>query len=167
MLRLNKLTDYAVVMLSRMSGDADGVFTAANLAQESGVPQPTVAKLMKQLGRAGIVTSQRGANGGYMLNRRAEDVSIAEIVTALEGPISLTACIEGADTSCSVMAMCPMSGNWNKVNRAIKNALDSVTLADMIPDESFLPDLPDLRRGSASTASISTSDHESDPARVA
>lgn len=164
MLRLNKLTDYAVVMLSRMSGDADGVFTAASLAQESGVPQPTVAKLMKQLGRAGIVTSQRGASGGYILSRRAEDISIAEVVTALEGPISLTACIDGVDTSCSAMSLCPMSGNWNRVNHAIKSALDSVSLADMAPDETaFL----NLGGPAANDVRATNPDRKSDPARVA
>lgn len=134
MLRLNKLTDYAIVMLSRMGEREGEVFTVPSLAQDSGVPQPTVAKLMKQLGRAGVVTSQRGAAGGYMLSRRPEDVSIAEIVTALEGPISLTACIDGVDTSCSSLSLCPMSGNWNKVNRAIRSALDNVSLADMAPE---------------------------------
>jgi FeS assembly SUF system regulator len=142
MLRLNKLTDYAIVMLSRMSTDPDSVYTASGLAQDSGVPQPTVAKLMKQLGRAGVVTSQRGAAGGYVLSRQAEDISIAEIVTALEGPISLTACIDGADTSCNAMSLCPMSGNWNKVNQAIRSALDDVTLADMAPDEIPLLKVP-------------------------
>jgi len=134
MIRLNKITDYAVVTLCRMGSEHDGVFTAQQLAQESGVPQPTVAKLMKQLGRAGIVTSQRGAGGGYCLSRPAAEISVAEVITALEGPISLTACVDGADTSCSVMSLCPMSGNWNRVNEAIRGALEGVSLADMAPE---------------------------------
>jgi len=133
MIRLNKLTDYAVVTLCRMGSEPDAVFTAQQLARESGVPQPTVAKLMKQLGRAGIVSSQRGAAGGYSLGRAAEEISVAEVITALEGPISLTACVDGADTSCSVLSLCPMSGNWNRVNEAIRGALEGVSLADMSP----------------------------------
>jgi FeS assembly SUF system regulator len=134
MLRLNKLTDYAVVMLCHMGMARDDVFTVPQLASDSGVPQPTVAKLMKQLGRAGVVTSQRGASGGYSLSRPPAEIAISDVITALEGPISLTACVDGADDSCDSMAMCPMSGNWNKVNQAIRHALDGVTLADMTPD---------------------------------
>ncbi|MDP6566578.1 MAG: SUF system Fe-S cluster assembly regulator [Alphaproteobacteria bacterium] len=132
MIRLNKMTDYAVVMLTRMATEA-GVVTASQMAQDSGVPQPTVSKLLKLLGRAGILSSQRGAGGGYVLSRPAEAISVAEIITALEGPISLTACIDGADTSCGSMPLCPMSGNWNRVNQAIQGALDGVSLADMMP----------------------------------
>ena len=141
MIRLNKMTDYAVVMLSHMAG-ADGktgdknggkVVTAAQLAQESAVPLPTVSKLMKQLSKVGILASRRGAGGGYSLNRAASDISVAQIVTALEGPIALTACIDGTDTSCGSLPLCAMSGHWNQVNRAIESALQSVSLADMIP----------------------------------
>ncbi|HZD25264.1 MAG TPA: SUF system Fe-S cluster assembly regulator [Alphaproteobacteria bacterium] len=134
MIRLNKLTDYAVVMLTQMSGELGEVFTVPRLSQDSGVPQPTVAKLMKLLARDGVVSSQRGAAGGYVLERAPEAISIAEIITALEGPIALTACIDGADTSCSALSLCPMSGNWNKVNRAIQQALSGVSLADMTPE---------------------------------
>ena len=130
MMRLNKLTDYAVLMLTRMGNDPDGVFTAPQLALDSGVPQPTVAKLMKQLGRAGIVSSQRGANG-YVLSNRPEGISVAQVIEALEGPISITGCVEGADTSCDALSLCPMSGHWNTVNQAIQEALQGVSLADM------------------------------------
>ena len=137
MIRLNKMTDYAVVMLSHMAGDSSKnsgkVVTAAQMAQDSGVPLPSVSKLMKQLGKAGILSSHRGAGGGYSLDRAAGEVNVAEIVTALEGPIALTACIDGADTSCGSLPLCSMSGNWNQVNRAIQGALESVTLADMMP----------------------------------
>jgi Rrf2 family protein len=88
---------------------------------------------MKQLSKAGILGSHRGAGGGYSLDRSPGDISVAEIVTALEGPIALTACIDGADTSCGSMPQCAMSGNWNQVNQAIQAALDSVSLADMMP----------------------------------
>lgn len=133
MIRLNKMTDYAVVMLTHMVGDGAGMVTAAQMAQDSGVPLPSVSKLMKQLSKAGILTSHRGAGGGYSLDRPAGEVTVAEIVTALEGPIALTACIDGADTSCGSMTLCAMSGNWNQVNHAIQDALEGVSLADMMP----------------------------------
>ena len=132
MIRLNKMTDYAVVMLSHLAVDVDRVVTATELARGSVLPLPSVSKLMKQLSRAGILTSQRGASGGYRLGRAPKDISIADIVTILEGPIALTACIEGADTSCDAIHQCSLSGHWNQVNHAIQVALDSVSLADLI-----------------------------------
>ena len=132
MIRLNKMTDYAVVMLSHLAVDVDRVVTATELARVSALPLPSVSKLMKQLSRAGILTSQRGASGGYRLGRAPKDISIADIVTILEGPIALTACIEGADTSCDAIPQCSLSGHWNQVNHAIQVALDSVSLADLI-----------------------------------
>ena len=132
MIRLNKMTDYAVVMLSHLAVDVDRVVTATELARGSVLPLPSVSKLMKQLSRAGILTSQRGASGGYRLGRAPKDIAIADIVTILEGPIALTACIEGADTSCDAIPQCSLSGHWNQVNHAIQVALDSVSLADLL-----------------------------------
>ena len=131
MIRLNKLTDYAVVVLAQMANDTDAVVTAPKLARDTGVPAPTVAKLLKALVRAEILTSQRGAGGGYVLGQAASDITVADIISALEGPISLTACVDGNDLTCEVETLCPMRGNWDKVNRAIRNALESVTLAEM------------------------------------
>lgn len=135
MIRLNRMTDYAVVVLGRMG--REGVLNVAQLAQDSGVPQPTVAKLLKQLAQAGVVASQRGAAGGYVLARPASAITVAEIIAALEGPISLTACVDGVEGQCDVERLCPMRGNWDKVNRAIRAALESVTLADMTPAPMF------------------------------
>lgn len=131
MIKLNRLTDYAVVVLTQMGGDDAPVLNATQMAQDSGVPLPTVAKLLKQLSHAGIVASQRGASGGYVLARTPEAITVAEIITALEGPIALTACVDGAESHCEVETLCPMRGNWNKVNEAIHGALSQVTLADM------------------------------------
>jgi len=131
MMRLSKLTDYAVVMMVHM-GQSDGrVFSAAQIAEETGVPAPTVAKLLKGLARADLLISIRGVNGGYRMDRTPEEVSIAEVVQALEGPIALTACVDGADDNCNVESLCGMRGNWNKVNTAIRTALEGVSLAEM------------------------------------
>ena len=135
MIRLNRMTDYAIVVLGKMG--RDGVVSVAQLAQESRVPAPTVAKLLKQLAQAGVVVSQRGAAGGYALARPAVDITVAEVIAALEGPISLTACVDGAEGHCEVERLCPMRGNWDRVNRAIRAALESVTLADMVPAPMF------------------------------
>lgn len=131
MFRLNRLTDYAVVVLSQMSLRGEELRSAQQISDDTAVPLPTVSKLLNLLGRAGLVTSQRGATGGYTLSRSPEQISIAQIIQALEGPIALTACVDGAVESCDVESFCPMRGNWNKVNTAIQDALTSVSLAEM------------------------------------
>ena len=131
MLRLNRLTDYAVVVLAQMAAQPERLRTAQQIAQDTALPLPTVAKLLNALARAGVITSLRGAAGGYSLARPADQVSIFEIVQALEGPIALTACVDGSADSCEVESLCPMRGNWEQVNQAIQRALQGVTLADM------------------------------------
>ena len=131
MIRLNRLTDYGVVLMVQLSRSGDRVLTARQLSAETGVPLPTVAKILKQLTSARLITSQRGAGGGYALSRAADDISAAQIIAVLEGPVVLTACVEDSLEHCCIEALCPMSGNWNKVNLAIRGALEAVTLADM------------------------------------
>ncbi len=129
MLRLSKLTDYAVVVLVRLSGDA-GVQTSPFLAQNTGIPEPTVAKVLKALAGSGLVASQRGARGGYRLARPLADIPVADVIEAIDGPIALTACVDGG-TGCESQGLCPMAGRWDPVNDAIHSALTSITLADM------------------------------------
>ena len=131
MFRLNRLTDYAVVVMTQMAHDPEAVRTAPQIAQDTGVPLPTTAKLLNALTRESLVTSHRGTTGGYTLHRRAEEITVAEIIQALEGPIALTACVNGSGYHCDVETLCPMRGNWEQVNRAIRDALSQVTLADM------------------------------------
>jgi FeS assembly SUF system regulator len=150
MLKLNRITDYAVVVLAQMAREPETIVTAPQLSGESNVPQPTVAKLLKELSRAGVLTSHRGASGGYALSRAPKDISMLEIVGALEGPVALTACVENSDDDCTVESLCPMRGNWNKVNTAIRTALENVTLADMtMPTMAF--DLDTAGRSAAET----------------
>jgi len=137
MFRLNRLTDYAVVVMAQMAQDGEEMRTALQIAQSTGVPQPTVAKLLNALAKDALVSSHRGATGGYTLSRPADQITVAEIIQALEGPIALTACVDGSGGHCDVETFCPMRGNWDKVNKAIHGALSQVTLADM--SISFLP----------------------------
>ena len=131
MIRLSKLADYAVVMLSYMAAREGEVYTTARLAERTAVPEPTAAKVLKLLARSALLESQRGSNGGYGLARPAADITVAEIIVAVDGPIALTACVEGSSDHCGVEQLCSMRGNWNRVNRAIRDALEDVTLADM------------------------------------
>ncbi len=129
MLKLSKLTDYAVVVLVRLAG-TEGVQTSPGIAAATGIPEPTVAKVLKALASVDLVNSQRGARGGYRLNRPLSAIAVAEVISAIDGPIALTACVEGA-SGCETGALCPMRGRWDPVNSAIRNALADITLADM------------------------------------
>ncbi len=136
MLRLSKLTDYAVVVLVRLS-DMEGVQTSPGLAAATGIPEPTVAKVLKTLAASDLVSSQRGARGGYRLNRDLSSIPVADVIASIDGPIALTACVEGSGSGCESQGLCPMRGRWDPVNEAIHKALTSITLADM--QASLLP----------------------------
>lgn len=131
MLRLSKMTDYAAVLMTHLAEAEDRLASVSQLSAKTGVPEPTAAKLLKQLSRAGLVSAERGASGGYRLTRPADRIAISDVIAAIEGPIALTACVEGATDRCSVEHLCPMRGNWNRVNLAIKSALDAISLAEM------------------------------------
>jgi FeS assembly SUF system regulator len=130
MLRLSKLTDYAVVVLVRLAA-AGGVQTSPGIAATTGIPEPTVAKVLKTLAAGGLVASQRGARGGYRLVRPLSDIPIADVIAAIDGPIALAACVDGSATECESQGLCPVRGRWDPVNDAIHQALTAITLADM------------------------------------
>ena len=132
MIKLSKLSDYAVVVLSLLARDRAKLMTATGLSAASGIPEPTVAKVLKLLAKEGVITSTRGMNGGYALTRDPATISVTELISALEGPIALTACVEGSDDNCGIESICPMSGKWQKVNQTIKTALDGLPLSDLL-----------------------------------
>jgi len=129
MLRLSRLTDYAVVALVRLHA-AEGVETSPGIAAAIGIPEPTVAKVLKALAGHGLVISTRGARGGYRLGKPLSEIPVAEVIMAIDGPIALTSCVDGA-VGCESHALCPMAGRWDPVNDAIRDALAGITLADM------------------------------------
>ena len=138
MIKLSRLTDYGVVVMSQMAQEISAMKTAPELAAATGVPMPTVAKLLKLLVKDGLVESWRGVNGGYALTRSIDDITAADIIEALEGPVALTACVDGSEADCGVESLCPMRGGWEKVNRAIRAALEEVTLAELSQPADFL-----------------------------
>lgn len=130
MLRLSKLTDYATVILSFMAKDTH-VHAAMEIAAATGIALPTVSKILKLLVNAKVLISTRGAKGGYALARPPEQITVAAVISALEGPIALTEC-SISQQGCEQASGCGIRGNWNLINQTIHNALESVTLADMI-----------------------------------
>jgi FeS assembly SUF system regulator len=132
-IRMSKLTDYAIVILAHLARSGR-TLTAQDLAARSQVPLPTVSKLCKELSKAGLVISHRGRHGGYGLARPAEQISVAEIVESLEGPIALTECVQQpAVKICGIEATCPAKASWDPVSRAIHGALSGLPLSAIAP----------------------------------
>lgn len=130
-MRITRQTDYGILLLTQMaSRPAQEIHTARDASSRSGLPLPMVSKILKSLARAGILASQRGVKGGYSLSRRPERISIEEIIRALEGPIHITECTQGPG-SCEQEQECPTRVNWQRINHAIREALEGVTLAEM------------------------------------
>lgn len=143
MLKLSKLTDYATVILSYMAKDSVRVQGAGEIAEATGIALPTASKILKILLKAKVVVSVRGAKGGYSLARPPEKITVASVISALEGPIALTECT-ASHKGCEQAAGCRIQGNWHMINQRISMALESVTLADMIlpsqaPQEYAIP----------------------------
>lgn len=134
MLRISKLTDYGVVLATHLAAaPPEATVAVSDLARETGIPQPTVSKVLKQLGRTGIVEGQRGAQGGYRLARTAEEITIAEVIAALEGPIGVTECATDDELgTCELMTRCDVRTNWQRINRAVSDALEGIRLSDMV-----------------------------------
>jgi FeS assembly SUF system regulator len=130
MLRISKLTDYATVILARMAAEAERRFTAAQLAAETHLAAPTVSKLLKQLHRQGLVLSTRGAAGGYLLARPATEITAAQILDALDGPVALTEC-SGAASHCGIERTCRVGHSWQRVNIAIRRSLQEISLLEL------------------------------------
>lgn len=131
MIKLGKLTDYAIVVLTQLSREGGGARSAPQLAEKTGIPEPTVAKVLKTLAREKLVDSVRGAAGGYRLSRSTEDLSLCDIIEAVEGPIAIASCVSPAEESCGAESRCPSRGKWDPVNRAIRSALQDLKLSDM------------------------------------
>ncbi|WP_338331140.1 SUF system Fe-S cluster assembly regulator [Rhizorhapis sp. SPR117] len=134
-MRLSSLADYAIVVMSAIARhDGDLRFSATMLADETGVPLPTAQKLMGRLASAGLLESARGTGGGFALVRPAIEISLADIVEAVEGPIAMTACIEEARHECALEDNCRVRPHWGAVNGAIRGALAGVSLESLAHD---------------------------------
>jgi len=133
MVRLGKLTDYGLVLMTCIARGHDmQVRTARDLAAETKLPVPTVSKLLKELLQKGLLASQRGTKGGYALARKPQEISIVEIIAALEGPFALTECSTDIVGMCDLEESCPIKNNQRVINQAVRGALERITLSDLI-----------------------------------
>ena len=130
MLRISKLTDYGTVILADLATRDASLASAVDVAEATGLGLPTVRKLLKMLGKSGLVVATRGAQGGYRLAREPADISAADVIDALEGPVSITEC-SAADRHCDLEAHCSVGSAWQRINIAIRRALNDISLIDL------------------------------------
>jgi len=129
-IRLSRITDYGIVLMTELARGRRSMATP-ELAQRTRIAQPMAGKILKTLTREGLLVSHRGAKGGYRLARDPSLLTIAEIIEALDGPIALTACIDVGAGECGIEHICPARSNWHRINAAIRDALDGISLAEM------------------------------------
>jgi FeS assembly SUF system regulator len=133
MIRIGKMTDYGIVLLSYFASNPETkAFTARDLAAEARLPLPTVSKILKMLCRGEVLISHRGVNGGYRLGQPADQVTVAKIIEVLEGPIALTECSNHGEDICGLETHCPVMSNWRKISLTVRYALEKLTLKDMV-----------------------------------
>lgn len=144
MLRISKLTDYGTVILACLAAQPERLWTAAEVAERTRVGLPTVSKLLKKLQKAGLVVSARGSHGGYQLASAPTEITAAHILDALEGPFAITECA-GQHSHCGIESNCRVGHAWQRVNAAIRRALNDISLAQ----------LAGLERGTTTTFPLS------------
>jgi FeS assembly SUF system regulator len=131
-MRLTSLSDYAVVMMAAAARHGAGArLSATLLAAETGVPLPTAQKLTGRLASAGLLETARGTGGGFRLARQAGEISLADIVEAVEGPIQMTSCVDVERHQCALEAACQVRPHMGVVNHAVRGALQGVSLSSL------------------------------------
>jgi FeS assembly SUF system regulator len=141
MIILSKLADYGVIVATHLAADPGRQLTAATVAEETQLPRATVAKILKTLAHAGLVTATRGAAGGYRLARAASAISVAEVVAAIDGDIGLTQCSVHV-AECARTDYCPTRPHWTAINRVVEQALSAVSIDAMLTPAAFVSRRP-------------------------
>ena len=136
------MTDYAVVCLGTLARRPGSSMSATELSKETGLALYTVQKLLKLLvSKSDFIKANRGALGGYMLNRNSSEISVVEIIEALDGPITLTSCVDKSESFCEASDICFLGGKWNKINEIIRKSLNDISLKELLSYETpFLLD---------------------------
>ena len=136
MIKLSKMTDYAFVCLGTLARRPDRSMSATELSKETGLALYTVQKLLKLLvSKSNFIRANRGAFGGYTLNKNSSDISVVEIIEALDGPITLTSCVDKSESFCEASDICFLGGKWNKINEIIRKSLNDISLKDLLSYE--------------------------------
>ncbi len=138
MIKVSKMADYSVVILSCfVAGTIGQIWSANDISNKTHLPLPTVAKILKLLVKGDVLNSHRGVQGGYSLEKYSDEVTVYDIVKSIDGPIALTACVDDGD-DCSSQPICPMSGGWDSLNSKIRQSFEDVTLRDIASPVDFI-----------------------------
>lgn len=132
MLKLTRFADYGVVLMTHIAGSKEAVRSAQSLAEATGIPLPTVSKLLSTFARGGLLQAVRGARGGFRLARDAHEISVADIIGVVDGPIALTQCLEAGSSVCDLELLCPSRYAWGTINRAVREALENLNVAELL-----------------------------------
>lgn len=150
MIKISRLADYGLVILNFLAGQHCQCLSATTVAEGTGIALPTVSKVLKLLNEAEVIHSVRGPNGGYLLGKAPEQINLAQIITAVDGPPAMTECCQ-ADHNCIHDGRCALRSNWRLINRMIISTLSQFTLADLIQPLNF--DHPVLARFTVTSTS--------------
>ncbi len=132
MLKLTRFADYGVVLMTHIASSREVVRSAQSLAEATGIPLPTVSKLLSSFARAGLLRAVRGAKGGFRLARNAQEISVSDVIGVVDGPIALTQCLEAGSSICELELLCPSRYAWGKINQAVRKALEDLSVADLM-----------------------------------
>ncbi|MEM6812299.1 MAG: SUF system Fe-S cluster assembly regulator [Pseudomonadota bacterium] len=132
MIKISKMADYAVVVLEVLARPHNDPISASYIAEQTKLPDPTVSKVLKLLARRNIIASVRGPSGGYILPSQPETISIASIIEATDGPIAITDCVSSAGNCCERSSICSIHGRWDKVNAALVQAMENMSLKQVM-----------------------------------
>lgn len=136
MIKISRLADYAIIILNALHNCPEELVSATQLTKLTKLPEPTVSKILKLLAKKKIIQSVRGIKGGYQLLLPAHEISILQVIRAVDGPVSLTACSNrDPDPDCIIADSCALRGRWNGLNDQFTRILEQTTLADMFPDQ--------------------------------
>jgi FeS assembly SUF system regulator len=127
---MTRQADYGIVLMTLIAADREQVHNARDLSDKAQLPQPTVTKVLKALARAGVLVSHRGVKGGYRLARRADEISLADIIAALEGPIAITQCSDHG-VGCEREGFCPLRSNWQVIDKTVRRSLEGISLKEI------------------------------------
>ncbi|MAU41283.1 MAG: SUF system Fe-S cluster assembly regulator [Kordiimonas sp.] len=132
-MKLSNMADYAVVLMTHIAIRPETVHSAADLADETHIPLPTVSKVLGAMVRGQLLMSHRGTRGGFTLAQDRASVTVSDIIQVVDGPVALTNCLEDGVGECGLESGCHARQHWNKINTAVEDALNSVSLADLVP----------------------------------
>lgn len=151
MLRISKLADYGTAIMNYLANHTNSVFSASEIADRTHIALPTVSKILKILLEAKLVVSIRGTHGGYKIAKSAQEISIAQIITAIDGKPALTECAQ-ANSTCLQDSVCNVKHNWQIINRFVMATLENLTLADMAKPLNLIPQLNTIKQLKSSTS---------------